>query len=193
MNNKFFICSYKENFHNANKVKQNLIELDVKEKDIIIVDGYNCEKTNISPRVVCYYNFFDKIVPMVKTLKCNMYYIEDNTIIYENPNYFPKFKPIHWLGFIDNKVERNFINGSHLVYISYEIIKNIMYYNYFPTGIERLFCEIGQNTNPLKKTIKRSTEYTGIEIDKSITQIRPHFSRYLKKHRNWISDAFYLD
>ena len=193
MKNIFFICSYKENYSSAMLVKQNLIELEVNEKDIIIIDGYNCVKTGISPRIVCWYNFFDKIVPIVKKLKCNMYYIEDNTIIYENPNYFPKFAPIHWLGFIDNKDERNFINGGHLVYLSYEVIKNIMYYNYLPTGIERLFCSIGQNTNPSKKNILRSTEYTGIEIDKSITQIRPHYSQLIKKERTWTSEAFYLD
>ena len=163
---QYFINSYKKNHPEATKVQENLIELGIDKKDITIVNGYDIKENGMLMSKVCFHNFFDKILPNVKE---DMYYLEDNTIIYENPEYFPKYKMVHWLGFIN--ILKDYIVGAHLVYLSKEMIEEIRHGTYTPTHIDRFFRKLGK-------------EY-GMEIKKSITKVRPHYSQTIGKIRNW--------
>ena len=118
----FFIMSYWKDLPKAHLVKKNLEQLGIEEESIFIIDGYDHKQINKIVSHALWKGFLDFIVPKVLEKKKNFYYIESHTIIYENPRYFPKYKPIHWLGFLKNW--SHYIVGSHLVYFDYEVFVN---------------------------------------------------------------------
>ena len=179
-NSIFLIQTYWRDLPKAELVKRNLILLGIEEKDIFIIEGYDHKEIGKIVSHTLYKAFKDKFIPKILEQKKNFYYLESNTIIYENPRYFPKYKPIHWLGFI--KHMKHYIVGAHLVYFDYEFfVNNILpdFKNQYPSHIDRMFRRWG-------------LKY-GMEIDKSITQIAPHYSYNLKKVReNKMNKYFYL-
>ena len=172
---QYFINSYKKNHPEATKVQENLIELGIDKKDITIIDGYNIVDIGMIPSKVCFHNFFDKILPFVKE---DVYYLEDDVKIYENPEYFPKYHMIHWLGF--SKILKDYIVGAHLVYLSKEMVDELKknQSKYIPQHLDRFFRTIG-------------LQY-GMEIQKSITKEIPHYSHNIGKIRISSNNHFFL-
>lgn len=176
----FLIMTYWKDLPKANKVKINLIQLGIEEESIFIVEGYDHKKINKDVRIAIYKGFMEKVIPLVLEKKKNFYYVESNSIIYENPRYFPKYEPIHWLGFL--KKMKHFIVGAHLVYFDYNSFMEKIYLN-----IEK---SIPQHIDGLIR--KWGLKY-GMEIDKSITQIMPHYSYNIGKIRvSKMNHHFYL-
>ena len=166
----FFIMSYWKDLPKAHLVKKNLELLGIEEESIFIIEGYDHTQINMKVAHAIWKGFCDCVVPKVLEKKKNFYYIESNTIIYENPRYFPKYEPIHWLGFLKNL--NHYIVGSHLVYFDYKnFVDKIvpLIEKEKPTHIDKVFRKWGLKF--------------GMEIDKSITLIMPHYSYNLKKIR----------
>tara|TARA_Y100000114_G_scaffold47584_1_gene43378 strand:+ start:3370 stop:3924 length:555 start_codon:yes stop_codon:yes gene_type:complete len=181
-NSIFVVMCYELDYENALLVKQNLQELGIEESDIHIIIGDNHKKIGKTVSYTLHQNFVNKVIPFVLEQKKNFYYVEANTIIFENPRYFPKYEPIHWLGFIHKW--NHYIVGSHLVYFDFEKFKEMIRY------INKLYIQ------HLDRLFKNLGEKYGMEIDKTITQIRPHFSNNKQKIRKntqyQINRNFYL-
>lgn len=174
----YFILTIESNINNANRLKKNLMDLNILEKNIQIIIGYTFtdqesymdKYPNMKKSKIVFHNFMDFILPKMYESKQNCYYLEDHTIVYENPGNFPKNNKLVWLGFM--KRLSNYIVGAHLVYLEKDLIKEI-YENkksYRPTYIDRFFRKIGIEKNYL-------------QIDKSITKIVEHYSINLNKIR----------
>lgn len=176
----FIIMSYWADLPKANIVKNNLIQLGIEEESIFIIEGYDHKELGKIVSHTIFQAFMDFVVPMVIEKKKNFYYIESNTIIYENPRYFPKYEPIHWLGFL--KHWKHYIVGSHLVFFDFKIFMEKIY----PT-IKK------EKPQHIDRLIRKWGLKYGMEIDKSITQIMPHYSYNLGKIRvGKMNHHFYL-
>lgn len=177
--NLYFIMSYKKNLHHGTRLRDNLIRMGIEKENIIIVLGYdlNLPETykdkhpKLTKSKVCFHNFFDFILPLMLDSKKDCYYLEDHTIVYDNPDNYPKINKMVWLGFM--KRLSDYIVGAHLVFLHKDLIKLIYdnRKNYRPCYMDRFFKKIGEDNDVL-------------QIDKSITQIVPHFSLGLQKIRN---------
>ena len=174
----YFINSYKRNKHQALRLKRNLVKLGIKSKNIKIVYGYDLKypetyqhkHPNLKKSKLVFHNFFDFIFPKMVKSGQNCYYLEDHTVVYDNPEKYPKKKKMVWLGFM--KRLSDYIVGAHLVFLHKDLIKemNDEKDSYRPSYIDRLFKKIGEEKGYL-------------QIDKSITQIVEHYSLALKKTR----------
>ena len=189
MDDVYYILTIESNIDNAYRLKKNLLDLNILEKNIIIVLGYSYTNPetyikkypHMKKSKIVFHNFMDFILPKMYESKKNCYYLEDHTIVFENPGKFEKKNKLVWLGFM--KRLSNYIVGAHLVYLDKELIKEL-YENrggYRPTYIDRFFRKIGMEKNYLY-------------IDKSITQIVEHYSFSLNKVRkNPYNKYFYLN
>ena len=189
MDDVYYILTIESNIDNAYRLKKNLLDLNILEKNIIIVLGYSYTNPetyidkypDMKKSKIVFHNFMDFILPKMYESKKNCYYLEDHTIVFENPGKFEKKNKLVWLGFM--KRLSNYIVGAHLVYLDKELIKEL-YENrsgYRPTYIDRFFRKIGMEKNYLY-------------IDKSITQIVEHYSFSLNKVRkNPYNKYFYLN
>ena len=115
---------------------------------------------------------------MVKSGR-NCYYLEDHTVVYDNPEKYPKKNKMVWLGFM--KRLSDYIVGAHLVYLHKDLIKEMDNEkdSYRPCYIDRLFKNIGEKKGYL-------------QIDKSITQIVEHYSLALKKTRKNPRNKYFI-
>jgi hypothetical protein len=174
----YFINSYKRNKSQALRLKRNLIEEGIKSKNIKIVYGYDLKKPKtyidkypkMDKTKLVFHNFFDFILPKMVKSGRNCYYLEDHTVVYDNPEKYKKRNKMVWLGFM--KRLSDYIVGAHLVFLHKDLIKemNEEKDTYRPSYIDRLFKTIGEKKGYL-------------QIDKSITQIVEHYSLALKKTR----------
>ncbi len=188
MDDLYFILTIESNIENANRLKQNLIDLNVLEKNIIIVFGYDFTKPDtyihkyptLKKSKIVFHNFMDFILPKMYESKKNCYYLEDHTIVFENPDYFPKLNRLVWLGFY--RKLSHYIVGAHLVYLDKELIKELYRDKdrYRAMYIDRFFRKIGLEKNCL-------------EIDKSITKIVEHYSITINKVRSNINNKYFYD
>tara|TARA_R110000796_G_scaffold95853_2_gene201280 strand:- start:102 stop:662 length:561 start_codon:yes stop_codon:yes gene_type:complete len=167
----YFINSYERNNHHAIRLKDNLISLGIKNKNIKIINGYDIKlNPEIKKTKICFLNFFHFILPEMIDSKKNCYYLEDHTIVCDNPEKYEKNNKLVWLGFM--KRLSNYIVGAHLVFLHKDLIQelNDEKDSYTPQHIDRFFKSIGE-----KK------EY--LQIDYSITKIVEHHSLDLNKIR----------
>ena len=160
----YFINSFKRNEFQALRLKENLESLGINEKNIKIIYGYDLElNPKIKKNELVFLNFFHFILPEMINSKKNCYYLEDHTIVCDNPEKYQKNNKMVWLGFI--KKLSNFIVGAHLIYLDKDLIKELEEEkdSYKPQHIDRFFKTIGENKGYL-------------QIDNSITQIVEHHS-----------------
>jgi len=176
--NLYFINSYKRNEKQAIRLKDNLVKMGVNRTNIKIIYGYDLTKPEIwkkkhpklTKQKLVFHNFFDFILPeMLKSGK-NAYYLEDHTVVYDNPDKYPKDNKLVWLGFM--KRLKDYIVGAHLVYLDKDLIKELDRdkAKYRPAYIDRFFKNLAEKKGYL-------------QIDKSITKIIEHFSLALGKVR----------
>ena len=97
----YFINSYKRNNHHAIRLRDNLKSLGIKNKNIKIINGYDLQlNPQIKKTKLCFLNFFHFILPEMINSKKNCYYLEDHTIVCDNPDKYEKNNKLVWLGFI---------------------------------------------------------------------------------------------
>ena len=169
--NIYFINSYERNNHHALRLKDNLKSLGVKNKNIKIINGYDIKlNPKIKKTQICFLNFFHFILPEMIDSKKNCYYLEDHTIVCDNPDKYIKSNKIVWLGFM--KRLSNYTVGSHLIYLDKDILQelNDEKDSYRPQHLDRFFKNLGE-----KK------EY--LQIGNSITKIIEHQSLNLNEIR----------
>ena len=167
----YFINSFLRNKHQALRLQENLKSLGIKEKNIKIIYGYDLQlNPNLKKNNLCFYNFFHFILPEMLNTKKNCYYLEDHTVVYDNPNKYEKNNKLVWLGFM--KILSNYIVGAHLVFLHKELLieLNEEKETYRPQHIDRFFKSIGEKKGYL-------------QIKNSITQIVEHFSLDLNRIR----------
>ena len=171
---KYFINTFKRNLHQAERLKQNLLEYGIKEENIFIIEGYDLlENPHIKRSKLCFRNFFDFMLPKMIETNSNCYYLEDHTIICDNPENYEKNNLIVWLGFM--KKLKDYIVGAHLVFLHKDLIKTLEENKetFNPSHIDSFFMKYGLKNNIL-------------QIDKSITQIVPHYSLSLSRVKDTI-------
>tara|TARA_R100001369_G_scaffold81502_2_gene112520 strand:+ start:6959 stop:7507 length:549 start_codon:yes stop_codon:yes gene_type:complete len=171
MENLYCINSFERNYNHGLRLKQNLIDLGIEPNNIIIILGYDLKNNpQFKKNTICFYNFKDFILPKMLESGRNCYYLEDHTIIYDNPEKYDKNNKMVWLGFM--KRLKDYIVGAHLVYFDKDLIKemNDEIDLYRPCYIDRLFRNIGEKKGYL-------------QIENSITKIVEHYSLALGKIR----------
>ena len=167
----YFINSYEKNKHQALRLKENLKSLGIKEKNIKIINGYDLQlNPQIKKTKICFLNFFHFILPEMINSKKNCYYLEDHTIVCDNPEKYEKNNKLVWLGFM--KRLSDYIVGSHLVFLHKDLLLelNDEKDSYRPQHLDRFFKGIGEKKGYL-------------QIENSITKIIEHQSLNLNAIR----------
>ena len=167
----YFINSFKRNEFQALRLKENLESLGIKEKNIKIIYGYDLQlNPKIKKNELVFLNFFHFILPEMINSKKNCYYLEDHTVVFDNPEKYEKTNKMVWLGFM--KKLSNFIVGGHLIYLDKELLIEFEEEkdSYRPQHLDRFFKTIGEKKGYL-------------QIDNSITQIVEHHSLNLNTIR----------
>ena len=179
---KVVILTVPNRYHLAAVTYQSCLDVGIPEEMIHVVDGYEKEHFKEKLNKIVIKSFIDKIV--LKHPNEDLLYIEDGTILQENPlSIITPSEYIEWLGYI--RKQKNYMVGCKVVYFPKEHIKKIIDRKRFP-HMDRAIYEYSIKNECLyvhPHTIVKFQEY-----DTSIpgTGYQLHWKNKLKR---WVNEG----